>query len=158
MLRAREMWSVSLGSSLERCEADPVMTEVKLGLEQDLRLGRGGTVSLLINVQCQDEWLKVNEEALRKREATLKRGEHLSIQLWHQCLLMGGPVRQFPEVVWTEQVTVVVRVQTVRIVLSSTCKRKRSSKPKSIPGSCCYKGWLKELLVRNDQTFRPEVK
>lgn len=158
MLRSREMWSASLGSALEHCEADPMMTGAKLGLEQDLCLGRGGTLSLLISVQCQDEWLKVNEKAPRKREATLKRGEYLSVQLWHECLLMEGPVRQFPEVVWTKWVTVVVCVRTVRIVLSSTCKRKRSSKHQSIPGSRCYKGWLKKLLVRNDQTFRPEVK
>lgn len=44
MLRGSEMGSVSLVSALERCEADPMMTELKLGLEQDLHPSRGGTL------------------------------------------------------------------------------------------------------------------
>lgn len=40
MLRRSEMRSVSLVSAPERCEADPMVTKVKLGLEQDLHLSR----------------------------------------------------------------------------------------------------------------------
>lgn len=41
---------------------------------------------------------------------------------------MCRPVRQFPEVVWTKQITVVLSVQRIVIVFTSTCKNKRTSK------------------------------
>lgn len=43
--------------------------------------------------------------------------------------LLRGPVRQFPEVVWTKQVTVVVRVQTIGIIFTSTWKERDDPGP-----------------------------
>lgn len=48
----------------------------------------------------------------------LKGGEHPSVQLWHHSVLMCGPVRHFPEVVWTEQIAGVVSVQTIVVVFT----------------------------------------
>lgn len=143
MLRRSEMQSVSLVSA-------PMVRRVKLGLEQELHLSREDEL-------CQAERMKVDEKV---------SGEHPSFQLWHQSLLMRRPVGQFPEVVWTEQITAVLSVQRIVIVFAGTCRNERSSHPDQsqaatattaelmkdhtlplVPQRVCFPSWLLSILV-----------
>lgn len=71
--------------------------------------------------------LKVSKKAWRKKNTFNQiYGKHkedgwaVGAQLRHRCLLRWGPIRELPEVVGTKQIVVVVCVQRVRAIFTST--------------------------------------
>lgn len=55
----------------------------------------------------------------------LSRFAHLGtvgciMTLWHQCLLMCGPIRELLDVVWAKQITVVICMEGVQAIITRT--------------------------------------